>query len=130
MIVRGLKANIELAKSRVYQTIGLQDLADDLQVEAIICAQSEGFSDCQSGMPMSNSLLGEPSLISAYEDGYSMAADMADSSGSLDEWHALTEEEQSLEWDNFHDLCAQGIADEMYFYRVLMDMHLVGYVGH
>ena len=51
-------------------------------------------------------------------------------SGTVEEWNALSSEEQSSEWDSFHSLCAQGIGDEMYFYRVLMDKWLVGYVGH
>lgn len=50
--------------------------------------------------------------------------------GTEDEWNALSAEEQSSEWGRFHEKCAQGIGDEMYFYRVLMNMWLVGYVGH
>lgn len=50
--------------------------------------------------------------------------------GSLDEFNALSAEERSKEWDEFHSLCAQGIADDMYFFDVMMKQWLVGYVGH
>jgi len=50
--------------------------------------------------------------------------------GTEEEWNALSIEERSSEWERFHELCAQGIGDGMYFYHVLMDKFLVGYVGH
>ena len=50
--------------------------------------------------------------------------------GSLEEWDALSAEEQASQWEDFHDRCTLGIADEMHFYRVMMNKHLVDYVGH
>ena len=52
------------------------------------------------------------------------------SSGTVEEFDALSNEEQSEWWNTFHDKCAQGTADDLYFYRVLMDKFLVNYVGH
>lgn len=131
MCIRGLNASISLAKSRLYQSIGLESFAEDELCEALSEAHSDGCYDCQSGSSMSQLFRGEPSLVSAYKDGFD-AAGMNElyGTGTQEEWHALTKEQQDVEWDNFHDLCAQGIADEMYFYDVMMKMHLVGYVGH
>lgn len=50
--------------------------------------------------------------------------------GSDLEWASLSAEEQHEAWAEFHALCAQGMADSLYFYEVLMRKHLVGYVGH
>ena len=50
--------------------------------------------------------------------------------GTKAEWNALSASDQSDTWAQFHSLCEQGTADQMYFYPVLMDMHMVGYVGH
>lgn len=53
-----------------------------------------------------------------------------DNVGTQEEWDALTLDQQFSEWEEFHELCMIGVADEMYFYEVLMRQHLVGYVGH
>lgn len=50
--------------------------------------------------------------------------------GTKAEWDALPDDQKADEWVCFHDLCAQGIGDEMYFYKVLMNEWQVGYVGH
>ncbi|MFP3637555.1 hypothetical protein [Paraburkholderia sp. SIMBA_054] len=50
--------------------------------------------------------------------------------GTQEEWDALSAEEQSAEWDEFHELCAAGVGERSYYYRILMDRWLVGYVGH
>ena len=50
--------------------------------------------------------------------------------GSEAEWQSLSDEEQREAWDEFHARCAEGVADSLYFYAVLMKQHLVGYVGH
>ncbi len=68
----------------------------------------------------------EEYMISLQHDAELNAPD----SGTQEEWDALTDEEQDDQWETFHYLCAQGIADDMYFYRVMMNQHLVGYVGH
>jgi hypothetical protein len=47
-----------------------------------------------------------------------------------EEWDALSREQQEDQWEKFQDLNARGIADDMYFYQVLMRMHLENYVGH
>ena len=49
--------------------------------------------------------------------------------GTRDEWNTLTAEEQSAEWDSFHQKNATGTADDLYFYEVMMVDYLVGYVG-
>lgn len=50
--------------------------------------------------------------------------------GTEEEWDALSPHEQAVEWDEFHSLCAQGTADTMYFYKVLMGLWIKGYAGH
>ncbi|WP_041390670.1 hypothetical protein [Polaromonas sp. JS666] len=57
-------------------------------------------------------------------------ADSVIESGTEEEWEALSEEDRTSNWEEFHSHCAQGIGDELYFYRVLMDKFLIGYVGH
>ena len=47
-----------------------------------------------------------------------------------DEWTALTVEEQSAEWDSFHEANMIGIADDLYFYDAMMALYLIDYVGH
>ncbi|WP_426172431.1 hypothetical protein [Pseudoduganella sp. R-34] len=54
----------------------------------------------------------------------------ADVDGTKEEWEALSDEEKAKEWETFHDLNARGTADEMHFYRILMNAFLVDYVGH
>lgn len=46
------------------------------------------------------------------------------------DFEALSAEEQNALWETFHEKNLQGTADNMPFYRVLMDEFLVGYVGH
>lgn len=52
------------------------------------------------------------------------------SSCLTEEFNALSEVEQNEQWEDFHSKCAEGTADNMYFYDVLMSQWLVGYVGH
>ena len=49
--------------------------------------------------------------------------------GTRGEWDTLTVEEQSSEWDSFHEANATGTADRLYFYEVMMCDYLDGYVG-
>lgn len=72
-------------------------------------------------------------LMTSYLAGHREHQEYLDdlpASGSLKEFNALSDEERSKEWDEFHALCAQGIADDMYFYEVMMKQWQVGYVGH
>ncbi len=72
----------------------------------------------------------------AYMDAYSELkgeehrAETDFQSGTNAEWEALTDAEKAGHWEQFHCLCEQGTADQMYFYQVLMNQWLVGYVGH
>ncbi|MBN3760878.1 hypothetical protein [Burkholderia sp. Ac-20365] len=50
--------------------------------------------------------------------------------GTQAAWDLLSHEEKSEEWDEFHRLCEQGVGERHGFYRLLMDKHVVGYVGH
>lgn len=85
---------------------------------------SEGIERLFEGTP----------LHAEYLDGHhyyeTQVEEFESSCGSIAEWNALTDEERSSEWEEFHELCAAGIADTMYFYRVMMNMHLEDYVGH
>lgn len=56
--------------------------------------------------------------------------DCTESYGTEEEFNNLSGEDRDKEWDEFHERCVQGDADGMYFYRVMMDKWLVGYVGH
>lgn len=58
-------------------------------------------------------------------------ADLANNppQGTLEEFNTRSWEEQQALWDEFHRRDRMGTADEMYFYRVLMDQHLKGYIG-
>jgi hypothetical protein len=47
-----------------------------------------------------------------------------------EEWSSLTPQEQSAEWDSFHEANAIGNADDLYFYDILMACYLIDYVGH
>jgi hypothetical protein len=58
------------------------------------------------------------------------AGDYVDVEGTQEEWDALSDEERAAEWKTFHELNADGTADEMYFYRILMNTFLIGYCGH
>lgn len=98
---------------------------DDLQFEAFILGQ--GYDGGASAM------LRNTPLYEHYEAGSKYVQDFYDSlepEGTQEEWDALSSDEQWEQWDSFHELCAQGIADTMYFYRVMMSMHLENYVGH
>jgi len=93
----------------------------------------EGFHAGTSGEDMPVLFRGEQPLEYFWTLGRENAIDVVESlasHGTQVEWEALSEKQQAAEWDDFHRLDSRGIADEMYFYRVLMDMHLVGYVGH
>ena len=50
--------------------------------------------------------------------------------GTKEEWEALSDEDKDSVWEEFHSQCALGIGYEMYFYQVLSNKFLVGYVGH
>ena len=50
--------------------------------------------------------------------------------GTLEEFNALSPEEQEIHWDEFHRIEAQGSDEHMYFYRVLMNKHLETHFGH
>ncbi len=75
-------------------------------------------------------LLGDSSLAKSEFDAVHQEDFEPVTTGSREEWNALSSVEKATEWEDFHDRCALGVADDMYFYRVMMKMHLVGYVGH
>jgi len=51
-------------------------------------------------------------------------------SGSQERWDALSPDEQFEHWEEFHERCLVGTADEMTFYDLMMSIHQIGYVGH
>lgn len=63
------------------------------------------------------------------EELEALREEVENANGTREEWNALSSEEQSVEWNDFLDRNALGIAGDMYFDRVMMDEHLVGYVG-
>ncbi|WP_243374556.1 hypothetical protein [Geotalea sp. SG265] len=49
--------------------------------------------------------------------------------GTEEEFNGLTFEAQEEYWEEFHQHNLQGTADDLYFYPVMMSIHLQGYVG-
>jgi hypothetical protein len=72
-------------------------------------------------------------LKDQYLSGHSDFEDHLDNlspCGSVDEFNALSEEDRSKEWDEFHSRCVEGTADEMYFFDVMMKQWQVNHEGH
>lgn len=135
-----LQARVEIALSRVFESIN-PELSEQHRDNAYNVAHTAGYQS-EAVSPYFD---GEPLLLKGYLDSREEQrladAHMAEqaaifhaeaefSSGTEEEFDALSGEAQWSVWESFHDLCSQGIGDSMYFYRVLMDKWLVGYVGH
>lgn len=67
---------------------------------------------------------------SEYREYLAKKADQDPDFGTQEEWAALSDAERAEEWNEFHERCEAGVADDMYFYHVMMATFLVGYVGH
>ena len=135
--MRGLNIRIEFAKANLAmqaQTVCVdEDGVSDAMWAVLEQVEAEGFLDGLADRDIPALYRDQQPLVDFWNrgnDSGAFAAEAAESSGTQAEWEALSEEEQDAEWDNFHSLNEKGVADDMYFYRVLMDMHLVGYVGH
>lgn len=121
---------IEFALNLIFSKYGLNPDIEDYEItnEAWILGEAYPYSDgirkIFTGSPL------EEMYVSAHEEAEARQSEYEQSNGSKEEWDALSAEEQYEQWDNFHDLCTLGIADVLYFYRVMMNMHLEGYVGH
>lgn len=131
-----LNARAELALARVFENIN-----PELSEHHRECAYERAHSVGYQTTAISPYFEGEPLLLKGQRDGIEenvfldayMAEQLMETyfeTGSIEEWKALSKEQQEAKWDEFHHLCAQGVGDEMYFYRVLMNQWLVGYVGH
>ncbi len=98
----------------------------DVKTEAYLLGMEYAFQD----MPL---LFSGTSLADSWECGKEYRERYCDDLpvfGTEEEWQALSSDQQNEEWDEFHDRCAIGTADDMYFYSVMMNKFLVGYVGH
>lgn len=132
---KALDARVCLAMSRVHED---KDEAENLELRARLHAFDLGWISYHNEDQLSALLDGEPILVEEWSHGreeaeaYEALSERNGTSeyGSEAEWELLTQHEQSEEWEQFHDLCSLGIADEMYFYPVLSNIHMVGYVGH
>lgn len=135
-----LEARAQIALARVFENI-IPELSEQHRAKAYDIAHTAGYHSAVA-TPYFD---GEPLLLKGQRDGVEenalldahmleQAEILSDEvnfrSGTKEEWEALSGEVQASEWERFHELCAQGIGDEMYFYRVLMNDWLVGYVGH
>ena len=72
-------------------------------------------------------------LKQEYLSGHESAEEMREiplNMGTRAEFEALSPEEKNAQWDVFHEQCQQGTADDMYFYHVMSNIFMVGYVGH
>lgn len=97
----------------------------DVAVEAYVLGLS-----CSNDEPSPPILFRGTPIAKSYAAGVLHGQSPSDNVGTQEEWDALSFDEQMREWDTFHDFCMLGIADEMYFYGILMSKHLVGYVGY
>ncbi|NNM52103.1 MAG: hypothetical protein HKM02_07745 [Pseudomonadales bacterium] len=104
---------------------------DELMEQAYILGFTYHKSDAVGKV-----LESSPMLTEAYKYGIRESIEMQDdacqqfSYGTEDEWKLLSDDERDSEWEEFHVKCVRGIADDMYFYQVLMNKHMIGYVGH
>lgn len=123
-----------LARANVLASLGYVDEADNELDMALEKASSIGWAAYRSGSELPSMIKQEHLLVDAWKEGKSEAESEEffepEVTGSREEWDALSSAEQESQWEDFHDRCALGIADDMYFYMVMMDMHLVGYAGH
>lgn len=135
-----LQARVDMALARVFEDID-PSLSEQHRTNAYENAHTEGYQS-EAVSPYFD---GEPLLLKGHRDGVeenrlfdAHAAEQAEIFyaeteflfGTEAEWDAMPDEAKASEWERFHELCAQGIGDEMYFYRVLMNKWLVGYGGH
>ena len=123
-----------LARAGVLASLGYVDEAENEELKGYEKARSVGAEASLSGSELPTMFKQEHLLSAAWEEGRSDAIRYNDFEpeviGSQEEWEALSSADQESQWDDFHDRCARGIADDMYFYRVMMNKHLVGYAGH
>ena len=129
-----IDARFCLVRAKVLTMLGKLDEAENQEIRAYEMAHSIGWAAYTSNSALPAMMTQENLLVEGWVEGKADAERQEDiqlyASGSVDEWHALSSAEQIAEWEEFHDRCALGIADDMYFYHVMMNMHLVGYVGH
>ncbi len=135
MMEKALAARFCCVRAKVLESLGDADEAENEAGMAYEHAHDIGWAACRTNAEMPDLLRQEKLLVHGWTEGKLDAQRhegfLAEaSSGSQEEWDALSTAEQEAQWDEFHDLCARGIADEMYFYQVMMNKHMVGYVGH
>ncbi|MBC3871737.1 hypothetical protein [Undibacterium oligocarboniphilum] len=116
---------------QIFNKHGVNSPIDDADycLDAFLLAFTQPYSQL-----IENYFDGTPlkeSYISGYQALQNAGTDMdCFDSGTLEEYLALSDEEKQDIWEEFHSKCAQGVADELYFYHVLMAQWLEGYVGH
>jgi len=137
MLNRMVEARFCLLRAQVLKSIGMAEEAENETSSAYEHAHGIGINAYFSNAAMPVLFNQEQTLAQAWRDGkedaHSQEAfreEWQASNGSQEEWDALSFDEKADQWDEFHDLCARGIGDQMYFYQVMMNRHLVGYVGH
>lgn len=137
MLNKSVNARFCLLRAQVLKSLGEEEEAENEMLMAYEHAHSIGFNAYFSNTKMPSLLNQEQTLAQGWREGKDDAerledlqAEVEGSIGSREEWDALSSDEQDAHWEEFHDRCALGVADEMHFYHVMMNMHLVGYVGH
>lgn len=123
-----LRINLMLAS--VFRKHGVAPDVDEKEIsfEAMILGYGHSYSEGVRRV-FEGTLL-EEAYLSGRKNYEDLRAEVETSRGSKAEWDALSSNERAAQWDEFHEFCAQGIADKMYFYRVMMDLHQKDYVGH
>lgn len=121
---------IQYVMSQLFLKHGLVSDEDDEEIRAQAFCLGQVYPHSDS---IFDYLEGTPLQVEYVAGGYfapSQHDERECNSGTLREWKALPENEREEHWENFHEQCLQGTADDMYFYDVMMRIFLVGYVGH
>jgi len=125
-----IKVRTSYVMTTLFLKFGIGTSADisDIEIEAYFLGMESPFSEV-----IDNYFQGT-TLQALYRDGnvYSdcKVRDEEQAYGTEEEWSALSSKERRREWEEFHELCAKGTADDMYYYRVMMGISMANYVGH
>lgn len=108
----------------------------DIDIEPKEAAWTLGFDHFGEPVPIFfmgtvlESVYVEGQRAGAYDSDLSEEIESRLRAGSQENWDTLSPDEQDAHWDEFHERCLTGTADDMTFYDLMMSIHQIGYVGH